>query len=258
MNLLGRRFVVALSFFSPSQSQSLSPTTQRAMSSTTTANDASGPKKFWDKMAEGYYKSPISDEEAYQKKIQITQSYLRPDMEVLEYGCGTGGTSIIHAPFVKHILATDISSNMIDIAKKQAEEKKVSNVDFKCASIDELALSVPNNSLDAVLGLSILHLVENRREVMKRTYNWLKPGGLFVTSTVCINDMRVAPLMKLIFPIGKFFGLIPPVFALSRDELVKDFEDAGFDIEHEWRPENKKTGKPRKDAAVFIIGKKPQ
>lgn len=229
------------------------------MSSTTTANDASGKaSKFWDKVAEGYYKKPISDEDAYQKKLQITQSYLRPGMEVLEYGCGTGGTSIAHAPSVKHILATDISSKMIDIAKKQAEEKKVSNVDFKCASIDELALSIQNNSLDAVLGLSVLHLVENRQEVMKKTYNWLKPGGLFVTSTPCVNDMSAAPLLKFIAPIGKFFGVFPPFFAMSRDELVKDFEDAGFDIEHEWRPENKKTGKPKKDAAIFIIGKKPQ
>ena len=214
--------------------------------------------KFWDKVAEGYYKKPIDDEEAYKKKLEITQTYLRPDMEVLEYGCGTGGTSLIHAPFVKHILATDISSKMIDIAKRQAEEKKVPNVDFKCASIDELSLTVPKNSLDAVLGLSILHLVENRQDVMKQTYNWLKPGGIFVTSTVCANDMSAAPFIKILAPIGRFFGVFPPFSIISRETLVKDFQDAGFDIEREWRPEDKKTGKPSKNAAVFIIGRKPE
>ncbi len=48
------------------------------------------PSKFWDKHAERYSKSPVADEESYQKKLQVTREYLQPDMEVLEFGCGTG------------------------------------------------------------------------------------------------------------------------------------------------------------------------
>ena len=66
--------------------------------------------KFWDKMAERYAKSPVADEESYQKKLQVTRDYFRPDMEVLEFGCGTGSTAIVHAPYVKHIQAIDVSS----------------------------------------------------------------------------------------------------------------------------------------------------
>lgn len=65
------------------------------------------PSKFWDKIAERYHKEPIKDEEAYQHKLQITRELLRPDMELLEFGCGTGGTAILHAPYVKHIQAID-------------------------------------------------------------------------------------------------------------------------------------------------------
>ena len=54
--------------------------------------------KFWDKIADKYSKQPIVDEASYQKKLQITQEYFKPDMEVLEFGCGTGSTAIIHAP----------------------------------------------------------------------------------------------------------------------------------------------------------------
>ncbi|EAM49492.1 hypothetical protein WH8501_27790 [Crocosphaera watsonii WH 8501] len=61
--------------------------------------------KFWDKIADKYSKQPIVDEESYQKKLTVTQEYFNPDMEVLEFGCGTGGTAIIHAPYVKHIRA---------------------------------------------------------------------------------------------------------------------------------------------------------
>ena len=64
--------------------------------------------KFWDKIADKYAKQPIADEAAYQKKLQVTQGHFHSDMEVLELGCGTGSTAIIHAPHVKHIRAVDI------------------------------------------------------------------------------------------------------------------------------------------------------
>ena len=56
--------------------------------------------KVWDRFAKRYAKSPVADQDAYQKKLQITREYLRPDMEVLEFGCGTGSTAIAHAPYV--------------------------------------------------------------------------------------------------------------------------------------------------------------
>ncbi len=86
--------------------------------------------KFWDKIAERYSKQPIADEAAYQKKLEVTREYFRPDMEVLEFGCGTGSTAINHAPYVKHIHAIDISSKMIEIAQGKADAEKVTNVTF--------------------------------------------------------------------------------------------------------------------------------
>ena len=57
------------------------------------------PSRFWDRHAKGYAKRPVPDEAAYQRKLKMTQDYLTPDMEVLELGCGTGTTALIHAPF---------------------------------------------------------------------------------------------------------------------------------------------------------------
>ena len=57
--------------------------------------------KFWDKIADKYSKQPIADEASYQKKLNITQDYFKPDMKVLEFGCGTGSTAIIHSPYKK-------------------------------------------------------------------------------------------------------------------------------------------------------------
>ncbi len=52
---------------------------------------------FWNLIAKFYSKQAIADEAAHQKKLKVTQEYFKPDMELMEFGCGTGSTAIIHA-----------------------------------------------------------------------------------------------------------------------------------------------------------------
>ena len=200
--------------------------------------------KYWDRIAKRYSKQPISDEATYQKKLEITRQYLRPDMEVLEFGCGTGSTALLHAPYVKHILATDISSKMIEIAQTKADNQNVRNVTFECTAID--TLSLPDQTLDAVLGLNVLHLVENKDEVIAKTHKMLKPGGVFVTSTACIADMMM--IFRIVVPVGRFLRLIPIVKVFSTEELQARLADAGFIIDYQWQP--------GKNKAVFMVAKK--
>jgi ubiquinone/menaquinone biosynthesis C-methylase UbiE len=204
----------------------------------------SSSSRFWDRIAESYSKKPVADEAAYQKKLEVTRSYFRPDMDVLEFGCGTGSTAISHAPSVRHIRAIDYSSKMIEIARKKTDRANIENVSFEQATIEEIDL--PDQSLDAVLGLSILHLLENKDEVIAKVHRMLKPGGIFVTSTACIGDTM--KFFKLIAPVGKFFGVMPPVEVFTTDELVESLTGAGFEIDHQWTPARGK--------AVFIVAKK--
>ncbi len=200
--------------------------------------------RFWDKIAERYSKQAVADEAAYQRKLEVTRGYFRPDMEILELGCGTGSTAITHAPYVKHILAIDISSKMIEIAQGKAEAKNIGNITFIHSTIDEF--SVRDRTLDAVLGLSILHLLENKERVISRVHGMLKPGGIFVTSTVCLGDSM--KFFKLVAPIGKFLGLMPLVKVFSTSELVGSLTEAGFEIDHQWQP--------GKNKGVLIVAKK--
>ncbi|NEQ67327.1 MAG: class I SAM-dependent methyltransferase [Symploca sp. SIO2D2] len=209
--------------------------------------------KFWNKIAEGYSRQPIADEAAYQKKLQVTREYFQPSMEVLEFGCGTGSTAIAHAPYVQHIQAIDFSSNMIEIAQGKADTQNIQNVTFEQASIDEL--SVPDRTYDAVLGLNVLHLLENKEEVIAKVYNMLQPGGLFITSTVCLGD--TIAWFKLIAPIGKFLGLFPLVKVFTIKDLEKSLTDAGFAINCQWQAGdyNSPIGKAK---IVFIVAKKAE
>lgn len=199
---------------------------------------------FWDKVAERYSRSPVADEASYQKKLRVTREYFRPDMQVLEVGCGTGSTAIAHAPFVKHLHATDISPKMIEIAKNKAAAEGIDNVTFEASSIDDL--NVADQSLDAVLALSVLHLLQDRKEAIAKAHKMLKKGGLFVTSTVCLGDTM--KFFKFIGPIGKFLGLMPLVRVFTVQELADSLIDAGFTIDYQWQPGRGK--------AMFIVAKK--
>ena len=204
--------------------------------------------RFWDRHAERYAKSPIADEAAYRKKLEVTRGYFRPDMAVLEFGCGTGSTALLHAPYVKHILVVDMSAKMIEIARAKAEAQQVGNVTFERATIEELSLA--ERSFDAVLGLNVLHLLENKDEAIAKVHGLLKPGGVFVTSPVCLGDRL--KVFKIVAPIGKLLGLMPTVRVFTTKDLERSLTDAGFDIDYRWQPDSGKS----LFSSVFIVAKK--
>lgn len=201
--------------------------------------------KFWDKVADRYSRRPIADEASYQKKLEKSQSYFRPDMELLEFGCGTGSTAIIHAPHVKRIRAIDISARMIEIAKARAAAANVENIAFEVQTIENL--DAPDASFDAILGLSIMHLVKDKDAVLRKVFRLLKPGGVFISSTVCMSNLPM--LIRYVIPVMQFFGRAPFVAIFDREELLESIKAAGFKVDYDWRPGKRK--------AVFIVAKKP-
>lgn len=200
--------------------------------------------RFYDRIAERYAKKPIADEAAYQQKLRITRQYLRSDMTVLEFGCGTGSTAIAQAPFAKHILAIDFSAAMIDIARRKAAAADVKNVTFEQADIDDF--QAPDQSFDAVMGHSVLHLLDDRDATIAKVHRLLKPGGVFVSSTTCVGD--TLKIFKLIGPIGRRLGLLPLLRVFTTKDLTDSLTAAGFDIDHQWQPARGK--------AVFIVARK--
>jgi ubiquinone/menaquinone biosynthesis C-methylase UbiE len=201
------------------------------------------PQRFWDKIARRYARSPVRDEKSYQKKLAVTQAYFQPDWSVFEFGCGTGSTAIVHAPHVKHILATDISGAMLDIAQSKARDAGIDNIRFQQGTLDSLEL--PAESFDAVLGLNILHLLEDTEAAIARAHALLKSGGIFVSSTVLADELKLH--WRLLIPLMQFLGLAPYLRRFTRQGLVAMLNAAGFSVDYEWQPEK---------FSVFIIAKK--
>jgi len=201
------------------------------------------PQQFWDKMAPRYARSPIRDEKSYQKKLAVTQEYFKPDWSVFEFGCGTGSTAIIHAPFVKEIVATDVSPRMLEIAEGKARDAGIDNISFRQGTLESLALEA--ESFDAVLGLNILHLLEDVGAAIARVHALLKPGGVFVSSTALVGELKV--YWRMLIPVMQALGFAPHVSRFDKPALVAMLVDAGFAIDYEWQPGRE---------SVFIVARK--
>lgn len=187
--------------------------------------------KFWDGVAKKYATSPIEDVEAYEYTLGRTRSYLSKTDQVLELGCGTGSTALLLAPHVAHITASDISGNMIEIAERKAGEQGVPNASFVTSSLADAP--VDRGPYDAVLALNLIHLIEDTPGAMKRISELVKPGGLFISKTVCRPGKGTPPkfrLMLMVLPLMQWLGKAPFVTFMTIPELEGHIEDAGFQI----------------------------
>jgi len=105
-----------------------------------------------------------------------------------------------------------------------------------------------DGSLDGICAYSILHLVPDRREALARIYRLLRPGGFFVSSTVCLGGTWVP--YGAIIGVMRLFGKAPRVACFPADRIEADIRDAGFvDVT---RPD---VG--AKPIVAFIVAKKP-
>lgn len=199
---------------------------------------------FWNGLAKKYAAQPVDDPAAYERKLQMTQELLTPDMDVLEIACGTGTTALTHAPHVKSIRAIDYSAEMIGIARGKAAQQGTTNVEFAVEAIDDLPTRTP---YDMVQAHSILHLMPDHRATISKIFEITKPGGWFISSSSCIGEAN--PLLKLALPVARWMGKAPFVALFSAAQLVDHIKQAGFEVETEWRA--------TPNAAVFVVARKP-
>ncbi|OYU49100.1 MAG: ubiquinone biosynthesis protein UbiE [Rhizobiales bacterium PAR1] len=186
---------------------------------------------FWDRMAERYARSPIPDMPAYLHTLERTRSLLKPTDRVLELGCGTGSTALELAKDVQEIVASDVSAKMIAIARQKATDQNITNVRFVVA--DLVGQPECAETYDAVLAFNLLHLVDDIPAALARIHARVKPGGLFISKTVCLSGEGVpfkVKLIKLVLPIVRAVGFAPAVRFFSVDQMDVWVRDAGFEI----------------------------
>ena len=185
---------------------------------------------FWNRLAERYARKPVEDPAAFERKITLTRDRMGPGDQWLDVGCGTGSLALRLAPSAARIHGLDLSSEMIRIAREKADAAAVSNVSFHVGPFDD---SVPFDagSLDGVCAYSLLHLMADRDAALARIHRLLRPGGVLVTSTLCLAETWVpyTPLLTMM----RWLGKAPPVAVIDKKTLRAEVHAAGFvDVEH--------------------------
>lgn len=98
------------------------------------------------------------------------------DKSVLCLGCGTGEENeFIHTLGVKRVVGIDISSGLIEIAKKAYP-----HLEFHVMDIEKL--DFPGESFDYVFSSLSMHYLKDWRESLKRVHTVLKQNGVFLFS----------------------------------------------------------------------------
>jgi len=200
---------------------------------------------FWDRKATKYAKKPIADLTAYEEKLQRIRSVLRPTDRILEIGCGTGGTARKIATGVAHVTATDLSAEMIRIARSRSDEFAAKKIEILQA---EASQEVSGYPFDAICAFSLLHLVDDIPNVLDAVYRQVKPGGHFLSKTVCLKDS--SRWIQVMVRILVSLRIAPKVVCISRAELTRHLISAGFEIDQTVYFDKKRM-------SPFIIARRP-
>ena len=205
-------------------------------------------KKDWGKTADKF--NEISEYvvgKTINKNISEKLSKEKKLGEVMEFGCGTGYFTKIIAKNAEHIITTDVSEEMLEVAKRELKDYR--NISFQIA--DCKTTNFPDKKFDTVLMVNLLHVIKNPTQALKESYRILKPEGLLIAVDLTGYGMKKFEMLKLGFRYLRKIGKPPKADKsnLSPDDLESLAEKAGFKVE-----ENELLGDKDNIKALYFKG----
>lgn len=112
-----------------------------------------------------------------QKSFDFILPYLKPDIEVLECGCGAGTVTFEIAKKVISgcVIGIDINKDQIDSNNKKVDESNINNLKFEVANI--LELPYQDNSFDVVYMQALIVHIKNPMNAIREVHRVLKSEG---------------------------------------------------------------------------------
>ena len=101
--------------------------------------------------------------------------------QTLDIATGTGFTALAFAPKVAHVVATDLTPEMVAKASELAQEQAIKNVAFSVAAAESLPFT--DASLDLVTCRLAPHHFQDVRAFLSEVHRVLRTNGLF-----CMTD----------------------------------------------------------------------
>ena len=149
---------------------------------------------------------------------------LREGETVLDLGSGGGIDVLLSARRVGPsgmAFGVDMTDEMLDLARRNAAEAGVSNVEFHKGHIEEIPLA--DTSVDVVISNCVINLSADKPAVLREMFRVLRPGGrIGVSDVVAENHLTEQERGER----GSWVGCIAG--ALSFAEYEQGLTDAGF------------------------------
>ncbi len=149
---------------------------------------------------------------------------LRAGERVLDLGSGGGIDVLLSARRVGptgFAYGVDMTDEMLDLARANAQRAGATNVEFRRGTIEDLPLD--DASVDVVISNCVVNLSTDKPAVLSEAYRVLVPGGRVGISDVVAED-HLTPDQRA--ERGSYVGCIAG--ALSRGEYLAGLSAAGF------------------------------
>lgn len=149
---------------------------------------------------------------------------LNPGEVVLDLGSGGGIDVLLSARRVGptgKAFGLDMTDDMLELARKNAKETGVTNVEFLRGQIE--AIPLPSNSVDVIISNCVINLSGDKKKVLAEAFRVLKPGGRFAVSDVVVQGELPADVKQ---SMELWVGCVAG--ALGDREFVQILEEVGF------------------------------
>ncbi len=154
----------------------------------------------------------------------VALASLREGEVVLDLGSGAGFDCFIAAAKVGktgRIIGVDMTPEMIDKARQNAQKGQFENVEFRLGEIEKIP--VANDEVDVVISNCVINLSPDKEQVFKEAFRVLKPGGrLMVSDMVLLKELPEAIRQSVEAYVGCIAG------AAMKEEYLAAIEAAGF------------------------------
>ena len=150
---------------------------------------------------------------------------LKPGEVVLDLGSGGGIDVLLSARRVGptgKAYGLDMTDDMLELARRNALEANVTNVEFLKGHIELIPL--PDDSVDVIISNCVINLSGDKGRVLAEAFRVLKPGGRFAVSDVVVRG-EVPPAVRrsLELWVGCVAG------ALEENEFAQLLSESGFE-----------------------------
>jgi ubiquinone/menaquinone biosynthesis C-methylase UbiE len=133
------------------------------------------------------------------------ENILTPDMDILEFGCGTGLLTVLLSSHVHSVTGVDSSQGMLDVLRGKIENENLTNIRAQYLDIEKG--DILEGTYNLVVASMTLHHVKETEPLIELFYRLTSPLGY-----ICIADLDPDD--------GQFHGVNDTVFHDGFDRAV--------------------------------------